>query len=518
MRKLGMAISFLLLLLSISGCASANSITISFETNGGNKIDNIAVDNIDSSFELPIPTKDGFTFTGWYSDVELTTAYTFSMIPATNLILYAKWDEVVVEDDSTDYTYILLSDNTYEITGYIGSNTTLVIPSNHLGKEITSIGSFAFYDCNNLINITIPSSVTNIGYSAFYNCSALVSITIPFGVNTIESNAFANCVNLLNITIPSSVVSIESDTFWKNNSLLGINVDEENQHYSSENGVLYNEDKTLLIAYPIGKEENDYLVPSSVTTIGQNAFANSTHLSSVSMSSNVISIEPTAFFNVSNLTNIVVSNENQHYLSEDGILFNKQKTMLLLYPKGKSANTYAIPIGITSIGPNAFENCDNLISLTISSTVNNIDTVSFWNNSNLLNIYVDDESHNYSSIDGVLFNKQKTVFIMYPAGKPETNYSIPVSVTDIASNAFANCLNLVSIVIPSNVVHIGDVAFYNCKGLTSITIPLSVTRVGSYLFEYCNDLTIFAEANDKPTGWDSAWNSHDLPVIWGYGS
>jgi len=118
----------------------------------------------------------------------------------------------------------------------------------------------------------------------------------------------------------------------------------------------------------------------------------------------------------------------------------------------------------------------------------------------------------------VLFNKQKTVLIMYPTGKPETNYSIPVSVTDIASNAFANCLNLVSIVIPSNVISIGDVAFYNCKGLTSITIPLSVIRVGSYLFEYCNDLIIYVESSSKPSGWDSAWNSHNLPVIWGYES
>lgn len=508
----------LLLLVSFLGCNEVESVIIVFETNGGNPIVDVVVDANDTTFELPIPQREGYVFEGWYSDVDLTNAYSLSTIPLVNITLYAKWNELIVEDDVFDYTYILLSDNTYEITGYIGSNTTLMIPSNYLGKRVSSIGSFAFYNCDNLINITIPPSVTNISISAFNNCVSLVSITIPFGVNTIGSNAFANCISLIHITIPSSVIQMESDTFWNNSSLLGIHVDEDNQHYSSENGVLFNQDKTLLILYPIGIEENSYLVPSSVTIIGPNAFANSSHLSSVSISSNVTSIEPTAFFNVSDLTNIIVANENQHYLSEDGILFNKAKTMLLLYPKGKSANSYTIPLGIISIGPNAFENCEHLISLTISSTVNNIDTVSFWNNRSLISINVDDENQSYSSIDGVLLNKQETVLLMYPCGRTEINYTIPYSVTDIGANAFANSFNLISIEIPSSVTSIGDVAFYNCKGLTSITIPLSVIYTGSYLFEYCNDLIIYAEAISKPSGWDFSWNSHNLPVIWGSGS
>ncbi len=107
----------------------------------------MVVDNNDTTFELPIPQREGYIFEGWYSDVELTNAYILSTIPSVNMTLYTKWKELIVEDDSSDYTYTLLSDNTYEITGYIGSNTTLIIPSNHLDKKVSSIGSFAFYHC-----------------------------------------------------------------------------------------------------------------------------------------------------------------------------------------------------------------------------------------------------------------------------------------------------------------------------------------------------------------------------------
>lgn len=517
-RKLLIVVSLLLLFYSVSAC-STKAINISFNVNGGNEIGDIVVENNNSSFDLPIPVKDGYTFDGWYVDEEFTNPFTSSLLlSSTSITVYAKWNEMLVEDNSGDYTYTLLSNNTYEITGYIGSNITLTIPSIHLGKAITSIGSFAFYNNTTLNNIIIPESIIDIGYSAFLNCTNLASITISEGVRNIGSNAFANCNSLTNITIPSTVVGIESDTFWNNNSLLSINVDDENQNYSSENGVLFNKTKTRLIAYPIGKEDNNYLIPSTVTEIAQNAFANSISLLSISIPSNVTNIEPAAFFNVSNLTNIVVAEENQFYASEDGILFNKQKTILIFYPKGKTANTYEIPASITSIGPNAFENCYNLTSITIPYSVTGIDSLTFWNNTNLTNIIVDDGNQNYSSKDGVLFNKQQTVLIIYPSGRLDTSYLIPLSVTSIGSNAFANSLNLTNILISSNVTTIGDIAFYNCKSLTSITIPLSVISVGSYLFEYCDNLIIYVEATSKPSGWDSAWNSHNLSVIWGYES
>lgn len=516
--KFARVVSILFFFFLLSACTSDNSFTISFEANGGNEIEEIDIENIDPSFELPIPVKIGYTFGGWYVDEGLTIPFTSSTISSTSLTVYAKWNDIVFEDDTSDYVFTELSDHTYQITGYIGSNTVLNIPSSYLEKEITSIGSFAFYNCTNLTKITIPESITDIGYSAFYNCINLTSIIISEGVHYIGSNAFANCKNLTSITIPSTVLSIESDTFWNNTSLLSINVDPANQNYSSENGVLFNKQKTRLIAYPIGQTENSYLIPSTITCIGQNAFANSINLSIIYISSSVASIESAAFFNVSNLTNISVSEDNPFYASEDGILFNKQKTNLILYPKGKTMTTYLIPLSVTNIVQNAFENCHNLTSITIPYSVTSIDPLSFWNNVNLTNIIVDEANQNYTSESGVLFNKQGTVLILYPAGRLDTSYLIPFSVTSIGSNSFANCIHLTSIVIPSNVTSIGDVAFYNCNGLSSLTIPLSVTSVGSYLFEYCDHLIIYVESSCKPSGWDSAWNSHDLPVIWGYES
>ncbi|MBU1144592.1 MAG: leucine-rich repeat protein [Firmicutes bacterium] len=492
--------------------------TIYFEENGGSIVLDITL-QIGTVIEPPSdPTKTGFSFGGWYFDSGLTIVYTFTIMPAEDTTLYAKWNEILPEDDPSDYTYLLLANDTYEITGYIGSNTTLIIPSDYLGKTITSIGSFAFYECTSLISVTISSNIINIDYSAFYNCSSLESVTISIGVLFIGQNAFANCSSLTEISIPSSVTSIEMDSFLNTSSLMSITVEDGNQNYSSENGILFNKQKTILIVYPIGKTETNFVILSTVTSLGTSAFANCTSLTNIEIPSTLTSIEPAAFFNCSNLMSLTVDDENQNYSSENGILFNKQKNILIVYPKGKIDTSYLIPYSVTTIGPNAFENCNSLTTITIPTSVTNIDSVAFWNNDSLLNLIVDSENQYYSSEEGVLFNKDKTILIMYPKGKTETSYLIPLSVTSIGSNAFANCENLTSITIPSNVTTIGDVAFYSCIGITSIMIPESVISMGFYIFEYCDDLVIYAEATSKPSGWDSAWNSHNLFVVWGYES
>jgi uncharacterized repeat protein (TIGR02543 family) len=501
----------------VGGC-NATSQSLHFEVNGGSNVSDIILE-IGTKIEFPDnPTKAGFIFAGWYLDIELTTENTYSVMPKDETTLYAKWIEVVIEDDSSDYTYILLENNTYEITGYKGLNTTLHIPSIYLEKAISSIGEFAFYNINSIENVTIPSNIESIGYSAFYNCSNLENVTISDGVIEIGQNAFANCFKLTSIFIPSSVSHIEMDSFWNNKELTSITVDSENISYSSENGVLFNKQKSLLIVYPIGKTESTYEVSSTVTHLASSSFANCTNLIDIIIPSSVIGIEPSTFYNCNNLKTITVEDTNQQYASKDGVLFNKLKTTLIAYPKAKIDTNYVIPVSVTTLGPNAFENCNNLISVSIPLSVTSIDSLAFWNNNSLRSINVEDANQNYSSLVGVLFNKQRTTIIIYPKGKIETSYIIPSSVTSIGANAFANCVNLTSVVISSNVTSIGEVAFYNCTSLSSIIIPISVISTGSYLFEYCDNLLIFVEATSKPIGWDSAWNSHDLEVVWGYGS
>ena len=284
-----------------------------------------------------------------------------------------------------DYEYQVNEDEeTVTITKYNGTDAEVSIPSTLGGKNVTSIGNQAFFCCESLTSVTIPDSVTEISYGAFISCE----------------------------------------------SLERIEVGENNAKYSSINGVLFNNDKSELICYPAGKKDKLYVIPDSVTSIGERAF------------------------NKCKCTNVTISD------------------------------------GIISIGEDAFSDCGNITSLTIPNSVINISD-DFVNCDSLAAINVMQDNANYSSINGVLFDKNQTTLIRYPEGKGkvDTSYSIPDSVTKIDDLAFRNCSNLVSITIPDNVIHIGQAAFWICCSLTSIIIPNGVTIISNDVFSECSSLT-----------------------------
>ena len=167
-------------------------------------------------------------------------------------------------------------------------------------------------------------------------------------------------------------------------------------------------------------------IPASVTSIGNSAFSGCTSLTSITIPSSVTSIENSAFWGCKNLTSVI------------------------------------IPANVTAIGSGVFSDCSSLTSIT-----------------------VDIRNNAYSSVEGVLFNKNKTVLIQYPAGKQVKNYTIPASVTSIERAAFYGCISLTSVTIPSSVTSIGTLAFLGCTSLTSLTIPLSVTSIGWNAFYEC---------------------------------
>ena len=144
---------------------------------------------------------------------------------------------------------------------------------------------------------------------------------------------------------------------------------------------------------------------------------------------------------------------------------------------------------VVGIAGGAFLNCEGLTSVTIGSNVTNLQTEAFKWSDNLKNIFVDPNNESYVSIDGVLFNKAKTELICYPAGKTETSYTIPVSVTNIGASAFSYCENLTTVVIGSGVTEIGSDAFRGCRYLKSVSLGENVTSIGSYAFFDCSGLT-----------------------------
>ena len=349
---------------------------------------------------------------------------------------------------------------------------------------------------------TETGTVTFSGSGAIYSSwddriqeKNVVSIIINAGITSMDSSAFENCYNLTSIT-----------------------VDIENENYSSENGILFNKDKTKIIRYSPGKSDSSYTIPNSVTTIDfgafeccnnltsitipnsvtyiyRDAFRYCNNLTSVTIPNSVTSIGDWAFDGCNNLTNITVDIENENYSSENGILFNKDKTELICFLSAKSDSSYTIPNSVTSIGSYAFSDCYNLTSITIPNSVTSIDYDAFYRCTNLTSITVDIENKSYSSENGILFNKDKTEIIRYSPGKNDSSYTIPNSVTNIGSYAFSDCYNLTSVTIPNSVTSIGGYAFSGCDNLTSITIPNSVTSIGIYAFRNCDNLTIYCKSN-----------------------
>ncbi|MGN0488993.1 MAG: leucine-rich repeat protein [Ruminococcus sp.] len=166
-----------------------------------------------------------------------------------------------------DYKYEILEDGTAKIIEYTGNAKDLEIPDIIDGYTVTSIGNCAFNYCENLVSVTIPSSVTSI-----------------------DEMAFILCISLKKVTIPSSVINIGYEAFHECYSLISINVDINNKDYCSIDGNLYNKDQTTIIKYAIGKTDTSFIIPNSVTSIGNWAFKSCKSLTDVTISSSVTSI------------------------------------------------------------------------------------------------------------------------------------------------------------------------------------------------------------------------------------
>ena len=361
---------------------------------------------------------------------------------------------------------------------------------------VTSIGNEVFYGCTSLTSVTIPDSVTSIGSYVFYKCTRLTSVTIPDSVTSIGDYAFYNCTSLTSVTIGNSVTSIGDWAFsgcyftsenFVNNSNVELDdsskptiVDTDAGGFCIKDNVLVN----MRPAYAIG----EVTIPNSVIIFGYSAFDSCESLISVTIPDSVTCIDDRTFSSCTSLTSIEVSGNNKNYSSIDGVLFNKNKSRLITYPAGKTDSKYVMPNSVISIDDDAFDSCINLKSVTIPNSVTSIDSGAFSNCISLTSIEVSGNNKNYSSTDGVLFNKDKSELITYPAGKTDSEYAIPNSVTSIGNYAFACSTNLTSVSIPNSVTSIGYDTFEDCTSLTSVTIPDSVTSIGWDTFENCTSL------------------------------
>lgn len=253
-----------------------------------------------------------------------------------------------------------------------------------------------------------------------------------------------------------------------------------------------NEDGSITITKFIGDETN-VIIPSiisgkAVTSIRDWAFFSCTSLISVTIPNSITNIEDYVFDSCTNLKEINVSKNNEYYSSINGILFNEDKTILVKFPAGKTDTEYSVPNCVTSIGERAFEYCTNLEKIIISDSVISIGYDTFKNCTSLKEMNVNKNNKNYSSVNGVLFNKDKTILVKFPTGKSDIEYIIPDSVTNIGIGAFEYCISLEKITIGNSVTGIGNCAFSDCTNLNNVTIPSSVTNIGTSAFSCCTNL------------------------------
>ena len=259
--------------------------------------------------------------------------------------------------------------------------TEIAIPD-----SVTDIDVAAFSGCSSLENITLPKNITKISNGTFSGCSGLTDITIPDGVEEIGIHAFDNCTALTGINIPASVRNIDvtsgvytvSPPFSGCDGLTEITVDENNECYSSENGVLFNKSKTGIIKYPPAKSGAYYEVPDGVTGIFINAFDHCKNLEKIKFPSTLADINDTVFSGCEKLSEIEVDENNIGYYSADGVLFDKNRT-LVCYPTGKTDSVYSIPDGTVKVNSSAFYECCNLTEIKIPDGVTGIGKYAFKN-------------------------------------------------------------------------------------------------------------------------------------------
>ena len=511
--------------------------------NGTVLIDNYAIDEGGSFTIIPKPA-DGYVVgkvlaNGNAVDDYGTGIYTVFNV-TSNVLVSAEFSKVAQIE--YDFTYNIISGTEVEITGYTGSETEITIPGTivdngveytvtkiadqaflnsgiatvSIPNTVTSIGTEAFRDCAKLAEINIPDKVTEIGGGLFNGCSSLTKVNIPSGVTSIRGYAFYGCSSLKSIAIPASA-KVNLNVF-KNCSNLTIYCEAESQpdnwdsKWNPDNrpvvwGVRNPEDyvvpadETDFVFTIISESEHtveisdcrgsqtDITIPKkvgingvtyTVTRIGDYAFEYKSTLKSVTISETVTEIGNNAFAVCTNLTSI------------------------------------DIPNTVTTLGGYVFYSCESLKSLTIPRSVTKIGAGLCSFCTSLTEITVKEGNENYVSVDGVLYNSDKTMLVMYPVGNDAESFVFPETVESTGRSSFRGCTNLTSVTFNDLLTTIGGYSFNKCDNLEKLVIKKPVTTIGDCTFMGCSSLKIYCEAESKPEGWDSSWNRDDRPVVWGY--
>ena len=465
--------------------------------------------------------------------------------PALWVNLNSKGDSDDSDENSGEATkgleYTLNADgSSYSVSG-IGSCTgvsNITIPDEYDGKPVTEIAGFAFSGCDNLVSITIGNEVTTIGEGAFSGCKSLASVKLGASVSSINPSAFVLCKSIEEIEVARG-----------------------NTDYKAIDGNLYSADGKILVKYSTGKQDVEFVIPSTVEKIENSAFRYCKNLSRLVVPDSVVEMGAYAFADSSivdvtlgkGVTVVSVSAfSGAEKLTSVTMLGDVTGLSSHSFAGCKSLETIELPFSVTTIGYRAFSECRAFTSIVLSCNVTRIESDAFVFCNNLTiycevpsqpvgwaktwNAYTKDVVWGYDNItsdslyDYVIHNGKayllkykgdeatvtvpteidgyKVAFFgsVYSENSTITSVHISDNITSLAYRAFYACENLVIVTIGNDVETIGDEAFYECESLETVVIGSGLKYIGENAFKDCDNLSSIAIPNGVVSIGDYAFN------------
>ena len=352
------------------------------------------------------------------------------------------------------------------------------------------------------------------------------SVTLPNTITTLAPYAFTNS-NIQTLELPKSLTYINQSAFLGTyNALKEITVADGNLSFMAEDGILYTYNKKELIYVPLckdkfkspdGTESSTLYIPDGVEKLRSNSIISNNNITAINISATVSDIPSHEWAPIGNhcpnFTTFIVASGNEKYSSKDGVLLSDNGSVLCIYPFGKKDISYRVPNGVKlitkhgiqnpsylktldlneveTLNYNAILNCEQLTEVKIPKSLTVLEG-GFMSCKSVTKYIVEEGNNYYKSVDGIVFNTDKTALMLFPAAKTVENgsYEVPSGVNKIGQNAFSGCTTVTSLSIPQSVENIGMCAFRAMVNLESITFEedSKITKFDEGIFYGTNKL------------------------------